>query len=284
MRLTALLAALLLAACQPSPDPVATDPSTASALRIVTLAPHLAEMVFAVGAGDSLVGVSAWSDYPEAVTQIPLVGDAFAVDHEQLALLKPDLLLVWESGMPASTVQQLRERGYRVEVIRTRGLGDIESAIRQVGELAGQRSRANGLATEFREQLDALRADNLGKTRLRVFFQISQRPLYTVNQEHYLSEILDLCGGDNVFAELPELAPSVDVEAVIARRPDVLLTGGDVQSLKDWYSRPSVPAVENGQLYALPADEAGRPGPRVLVAAKAACESLDKAREASVLR
>ncbi len=284
MRLTALLAALLLAACQPSPDPVATDPSTASALRIVTLAPHLAEMVFAVGAGDSLVGVSAWSDYPEAVTQIPLVGDAFAVDHEQLALLKPDLLLVWESGMPASTVQQLRERGYRVEVIRTRGLGDIESAIRQVGELAGQRSRANGLATEFREQLDALRADNLGKTRLRVFFQISQRPLYTVNQEHYLSEILDLCGGDNVFAELPELAPSVDVEAVIARRPDVLLTGGDVQSLKDWYSRPSVPAVENGQLYALPADEAGRPGPRVLVAAKAACESLDKARETSVLR
>jgi hypothetical protein len=126
------LCAFLCACSEPASD-TGQDGSSA---RIVTLAPNLAELVFAVGAGDQLVGVSAWSDYPRAVLELPEVGDAFVVDQEQLAFLNPDLLLVWESGTPLHTVEELRKRGYRVESVRTRGLDDVAAALRRVDEIS----------------------------------------------------------------------------------------------------------------------------------------------------
>ena len=268
MRRTALLAALaLLAACDTSSPP---EVESTDGPRIVTLAPHLAEIVFAVGAGDRLVGVSAYSDYPEEVLELPLVGDAFTVDQEQLKLLQPDILLAWESGMPASTVDELRQAGYRVEVIRTRGLADIEAAIRQIGKLAD----AGDLADDFRLKLRRLGGIGASGDPFAVFYQIAERPLYTVNGDHYISEILELCGAYNIFMELDELAPSVDVEAVVARNPEVLAAAGNGSSLSVWREFDTMDAVKHDRFLMLPADEIGRPGPRVVIAAEAACEAL----------
>ncbi|MEM6511434.1 MAG: cobalamin-binding protein [Pseudomonadota bacterium] len=273
--LTALVLATLLAGCE-SGDRTANSASDAP--RFVTLAPHLAEILFAVGAGSQLVGVSAYSDYPAEVTELPLVGDAFTVDQEQLALLNPDILLAWESGMPASTIDDLRSAGYRVEVIRTRGLDDIETAMRHIGELAGTASTAVSVADSFRAELDALAAEHAGKTELSVFFQIAERPLYTVNGDHFISEVLRVCGGRNVFDDLDTLAPSVDVEAVVARDPDVLVTAGSQTSLDAWRAFDGMAAVRNNRFVALPSDETGRAGPRVIDAARAACKALDAFR------
>nr|MDJ0919458.1 ABC transporter substrate-binding protein [Woeseiaceae bacterium] len=190
-----------------------------------------------------------------------------------------DLLLAWESGMPASTVEELRALGYRVEVIRTRGLDDIASALRRIGRLTGRAANGDEEAKRFESALAALRDANGDKRRLDVFYQVSEQPLYTVNGRHYISEVLEICGGSNVFAELDELAPNVAVEAVIARQPEVILAAGATTNFDVWRRWDTLPAARTDSFYVLPADETGRPTPRVRVAAEAACAALDDARE-----
>ena len=274
-----LLAALLFGGCGKTPPPTVSE-APATAERIVTLAPHLAELVFAVGAGDRLVGVSAYSDYPPEVRDLPVIGDAFAVDLERLQLLEPDLLLAWSTGMPAKTVDNLRGAGFRVLQIQTIGIGDVGPALRRIGEITGTSERAAQVASAFQAGLDELAARYGDGTRLRVFYQVSARPLYTVNDTHYVSGLIRICGGYNIFEDLGELAPAIDVEAVIARDPEVLLApylGGD-DPLVAWDRWPGINANRYGSRFRMPADELGRATPRLLTGGKAICEALETAR------
>jgi iron complex transport system substrate-binding protein len=270
----------LLVACEdPGAAPPAADP--ASRPRIVTLAPNLAELMFTAGAGDTLVGVSAYSDYPPDVESLPLVGDAFTIDQERLALLRPDLLLAWESGTPAHVVDELRQAGYTVEVIRTRNLADISTALVRIGDLAGTEAHAREVAADFAASLQQL-GDRYGTAEpIRVFYQVSDRPLYTVGGAHYVSELVELCGGRNVFSDVGELAPAIDVEAVVERDPEVMLASVDAgdDAFGEWRRWPSIAANRYGNRFLLPADELSRPTTRVLVAGAALCEALETARE-----
>ena len=177
----ACLCAALCACSKPATDATEAD----SARRVVTFAPHLAEIMFAVGAGEQLVGVSAWSDYPRAVLQLPEIGDAFSIDQEQLSLLQPDLLLVWESGMPAHTVDDLRQRGYRVEVIRSRNLGDVGKAVMRVGELTGRQETAEAVAKQFTGELDALRASYVDAEPVDICAAVIHRQSRTFHQRDH---------------------------------------------------------------------------------------------------
>lgn len=272
----ACLCAFLCACSKPASD-TRQDGSSA---RIVTLAPNLAELVFAVGAGDQLVGVSAWSDYPRAVLELPEVGDAFMVDQEQLAFLNPDLLLVWESGTPLHTVDELRNRGYRVEIVRTRGLNDVAAALRHVGGLTGRQEQADEAAEEFTAGLQSLREKYADQPPIDVFYQVSARPLYTVNREHYVSGLIDICGGRNIFDDLDDLAPAISAEAVIDRDPEVMLASTDAgdDAFALWDRWPSLAAFKYGNQFLLPADEIGRATPRLLIAGNAMCLALSQAR------
>ncbi len=278
MRAGILLVAALLAACGEAPGD--SPAAAASPQRIVTLAPHLAELVYAAGAGPRLVGVSAYSNYPDAVTLLPVVGDAFAVDQEQLAVLAPDLLLAWQSGTPAHVVDELRARGFRVEVLVTRGLADVAAALRRIGDLTGASGTAETAALRYEGALDELRARAVGAEPLRVFYQVSARPLYTVNGEHYLSELIEICGGQNVFAELAVLAPSVGEEAVLARDPEVLLAAGrdPDATFRAWLRWPALAANRYGNRFVVDADLAGRASPRLPEAGHQICARLDAAR------
>ena len=278
MPVVTLLVAVLLAACSPAGrEQPAAAPSPE---RIVTLAPHLAELVYAAGAGSRLVGVSAYSNHPAEVGRLPVVGDAFAVDQEQLALLAPDLLLAWQSGTPAHVVDELRARGFRVEVLVTRGLADVAAALRRIGELTGDPAPAEAAARRYEQALDELRARRPGVEPLRVFYQVSARPLYTVNGEHYISELIELCGGVNVFAGLGVLAPTVGEEAVLARDPEVLLAaGGDPGDIfRAWLRWPALAANRYGNRFVVDADLAGRASPRLPEAGRQLCARLDDAR------
>jgi iron complex transport system substrate-binding protein len=248
--------------------------------RIVTLAPNLTELVFEIGAGDQLVGVSAWSDYPLPARELPVVGDAFTVDQEQLALLDPDLLLAWESGTPAHAVDELRNAGYTVERIRTRSLEDVGTALRQIGKLTGRSSEAEVVAARFQAELEALRQSQAGRPSISVFYQVSARPLYTVNREHYVSELIEICGGKNIFDDLEDLAPAISVEAVVDRNPEVMLASTDAgdEAFADWQRWPAVSANLYGNLFLIPADEIGRATPRLIIAGGAMCLALQKAR------
>jgi iron complex transport system substrate-binding protein len=274
---------LVLTGCSGSDEPASPEgpADSPAATRVVTLAPHLAEMMFEVGAGELLVGVSAWSDYPRAVLDLPEVGDAFSVDQEQLRLLEPDLLLVWERGMPAHTVDELRSGGYRVEVIRTQGLDDVGKAMLRIGELTGHEQEAVDAVTRFEREINDLRSTYRDAEPIRAFFQVSARPLYTINADHFISEVIATCGGRNVFADLNELAPTVTVEAVIERDPEVLLAGtnaGD-DAFDVWDRWPDLAANRLGNRYLLPDESIGRATPRLAAAGRATCLALDQARD-----
>ncbi len=276
-RLALACLATFLCGCS---DPAGSKSAPESYERVVTLAPNLTELVFAVGAGAKLVGVSAWSDYPAEARDLPVVGDAFTVDQEQLALLNPDLLLVWESGTPEHAADELRKAGYTVEQIRTRGLADISKAMLRIGELTGQESEARAVAEKFEQELSRLRDSNDGRAPISVFYQVSARPLYTVNREHYVSELIGICGGRNIFDDLADLAPAISVEAVVDRNPEVMLASTDAgdDGFAEWQRWPAISANLYGNLFLLPADEIARATPRLIVAGGALCLALQQAR------
>lgn len=278
------LVLICLLACEPAAEEKRIGNETKSGspheLRVVTLAPHLAELVFAAGAGNKLVGVSAYSDYPAGVSTLPVIGDAFVVDQEALALLKPDMLLAWQSGTPQHVVGELSNRGYRVESIQTRSLEDIAVALERIGNLTGSRALAARAASEFRQGLDALAESHTIANPIRVFYQIQKRPLYTVSGDHYVSELIGLCGGQNIFSDLVNLAPLVAVEAVIERNPELLLVSSDSEgdALNEWDRWPDLAANRYGNRFVMQADEIGRPTPRLLAAGEALCEALQAGR------
>lgn len=274
------LVLFVLPATLPSEPAHAADQAESAGLRIVTLAPHLAELLYAVGAGHMLVGVSAYTDYPEAAAVLPVIGDAFAIDQERLAMLEPDLLLAWKSGTPENVIDRIAARGYRIETIETRGLQEIATALDRIGELTGRQSEAAHVANEFRAALQLLEKQHRGAAPVRVFYQVSDRPLYTVNGAHYVSELIDICGGNNVFADLNDLAPLVDVEAVLARDPEVLLASDDntADAFAVWGRWPEMSANRYGNHFFLPADEIGRATPRLLQAGESLCRTLEQAR------
>jgi iron complex transport system substrate-binding protein len=248
--------------------------------RIIALSPHLAELVFAVGAGDRLIGVSAFTDFPEAAAKLPVVGDAFMLDLERLIVLQPDLLLAWQSGMPAHVLDELRSQGYQLEVIRTMSLTDIPAALRRIGELTGHSTTANMQADRFVAGLDSLAALASDAAPIRVFYQVSIRPLYTINGEHYVSQLIEICGGRNIFADLGKLAPLIGVEAVLERDPEVMLAADDAgpDAFSEWQRWPGITANRYGNLFLMPAAEIGRATPRLLEAGAAICSALEESR------
>ena len=273
-----------LTACEPAAD----DKNLAriqisemsDSLRIVALAPHLAELVSAAGAGDFLVGVSNYSDYPKEITSLPVIGDAFVVDQEQLALLNPDMLLAWQSGTPKHVIGELSKQGYRVETIQTRSLEDIASALDIIGELTGNKVHATQAAADFRQGLKTLASRYSTANPVRVFYQIQKRPLYTISGDHYISELIELCGGQNIFEDLVNLAPLVTVEAVIERNPEVLLVSSDsrADALSEWDRWTDLAANRYDNRYVIPANEISRPIPRLLIAGEALCNALQQGR------
>jgi iron complex transport system substrate-binding protein len=273
-----------LLGCEPAADHGdAADsgiPKDSDGLRVVTLAPHLAELVFAAGAGDTLVAVSAYSDHPDEVAALPVIGDAFVVDQELLALIEPDILLAWESGTPRHVVTELENQGYRVEVIRTRSLEDVALALEAIGQLTGFAATAGQAAAGYRQGLSVLARLYSDIESISVFYQIQKRPLYSVNGDHYVSELIGLCGGQNIFSDLVNLAPLVSVEAVIERNPEILLVSSDSEenALNEWDRWPDMAANRFGNRYVIQADEIGRPTPRLLLAGATLCKALQQGR------
>lgn len=250
--------------------------------RIVSLAPHITEMVFAAGAGQQLVGVVAYSDYPPAARDIPRVGDAFRLDYESMALLQPDVVLAWASGNPREMTDRLVDLGYTLVRLEPRRLDDIPGQLESIGALAGTAAEAAIAADQFRSALAALRANAADLSPLRVFLQFAADPYFTVNGQHIASEVLALCGGQNIFADMPLLAPTVGLEAIIRGNPEVILatTAADSDgSFTGWQNWQAVAAVQAGTLYTVDPDLVSRAGPRLIDGARQICSRLELARQ-----
>jgi iron complex transport system substrate-binding protein len=253
----------------------------APATRIVTLAPHLTELTFAAGAGDRIVATVEFSDQPDAARRIPRIGDAFRVDLEQLLALRPDAVLVWESGTPRLVIERLEALNLPVVRLTTHRLADIPLALRRIGELAGTQETAAAVASRFESDMAALREEYRSRRIVSVFLQVNERPLYTVNGKQIMSEIVELCGGRNVFAGLTDLAPVIGVEAVIAANPEVILAAVNdaADALAQWRRFEHIRAVSFGNVYVLPSDDISRATTRLAAGGRKVCRTLDTARD-----
>lgn len=252
------------------------------AQRIISLAPHLTELLFAIGAGSSLVGVVQYSDYPEAARLLPVIGSSSAVDYEAILRAKPDLIVGWESGNPAPIIERLGKFNIPLFLSKPRHLDDIASNMERLGILAGTSTAAQSAVRDYRTELQRLRSRTPTTTPLKVFYQIWDRPLITINGDHMISALLTLCGGQNIFATLPLLAPQIDREAVIAADPEIIIAsgsgGGDDHGLQQWARWPTMRAVRDQQLFFVEPDIVQRPTPRILQGARRICEILEGAR------
>ena len=256
----------------------------APAARIISIAPHLTEITFAAGAGDKLVAVSEYSDYPPEAKRLPRIGDGARVDIERILKLKPDLILAWKSGNQAGDIEKLMRLGFRVWVSEVSRLADIPRLLRDVARLAGTAAAGERAAGDFERELQRLRDRGSVQARtqepLRVFYEIWHQPLLTVNGAHMISDAITLCGGINIFADVPVLTPAVSLEAVLAARPHIVLGGGSANGEAEFLGRWSRTPL--AALRAIPArfiapDGIQRQSPRVIDGIRAICAHLDNA-------
>lgn len=250
--------------------------------RIIALAPHATELLFAAGAGAKLIATVEFSDYPEEAGRLQRVGGYETLDIERIVALRPDLVVAWGSGNPPAVIDKLRALGVPLFVSEPRSIDDIATSLQTLGRLAGVEPSANRAAAAFRQRAAGIRARYAGRAPVRVFYQVWDQPLMTVNDAHLISKVLNLCGGTNVFGSLSALAPTVDVEAVLAADPEVVIgseeAGARNDALDAWQRWPRLTATKRSNIFQMPPDILVRHAPRILDAAQIVCDRLEQAR------
>jgi iron complex transport system substrate-binding protein len=232
--------------------------------------------------GGKIVGADEYSNYPQAATEILRVNNHAAANYELILSLKPDLAIAWQSGNGDKIINPLRKLGIPVFVVETREMEAIPNLFRRFGQLTGQAENAARLAEEFTQRLQALRAAQTGKARVRTFYQIWDEPLITLNGKHMVSDVIALCGGHNIFADAVPLVPYVNIESVVAADPQMIIAGGSQQEQPGWYNSwqqwQGISAVANKQIYLIPSDLMQRHSVRILEGAEMMCNYMDRAR------
>ena len=251
--------------------------------RIISLSPHVTELLFAAGGGERIVGTMSYSDYPEAARKIPLIGDNSQVDMERVLALKPELLIVWQTGNTARQLEQLARLGIPIFYSEPRKLDDVATSLTRFGQLLGTEKVAQAAADAYRGKIAQLGATYSKRPRVPVYYQIWDRPLYTLSGQHIVSDAITTCGGENVFAGLKVVAPEVSTEAVLQANPEAVF-GGDQHDPADkginiWKPYKSLLAVQRGNLFTLGGELLTRAGPRMAEGTALLCEKIDQARQ-----
>jgi len=243
--------------------------------RIISLTPHLTELLFAVGAGAQLVGVDSASDYPKAAQALPRVGDYSRINFERILALKPDLVIVWVGGNRAADIHGLNKMGLPVLHTQATRLDDVARLLRLIGRVSGHAGAGEAAARDYSARLDGLRVRDTQKPPVSVFYQVWDRPLMTVGSTHWISDALALCGARNVFADLRGLSPVVSREAVLSRAPELIVSGSDAPDMRrQWQRFASLPAVKNQAFVRVDADLLHRPTPRLVEGVAELCAAV----------
>jgi iron complex transport system substrate-binding protein len=251
------------------------------AQRVIALAPHVTELLFAAGGGARIVGAVSYSDYPEAAKQIKNIGDNRQVDLERVIALKPDLIVVWLHGSSARQLDQLRALGIPLFHSEPKTLEAIPDSVQRLGQLMGTENVAQVAAASLRRQLLDLRVRYAKRPTVRLFYQVWDQPLYTLNGSHIVSDAMRLCGGENIFAKMAMTAPVVSIEAVLEADPEAIFGTSEknTDGVNLWRRYSSMKAVRNDNLFTLDGELLNRAGPRMIAGATALCEKLELARQ-----
>lgn len=254
--------------------------------RIITVAPHLSEVVEAAGGANRLISVSAYSNFPESVKKLPITSDARSIDLEKMKSLRPDLIIYWRGGTPESQIESIKKTFTSIQVVSVepKKLTDIANDIETIGKLLGTETIAKKNADAFRAQITELKHQhqNKNKRKVRVFYQVWAQPLMTLNQDHLIADIINICGGEQLFAKEKLLVPTVSREAVVKANPEIIFTAVDTQQMKTdwsmWSSIPQLAATQRKAFIDIDGDMISRPSTRIMQGAKKICSEIDKIR------
>lgn len=250
------------------------------ATRIISLSPHITELLFAAGAGDRLVGVVEYSDFPEEAKRIERIGNHSSIDLERISVLKPDLIVAWESGNPKSAIEKLANMGYPLFLSEPRTINDIVTTMQRFSVLANTEAVANERIAKFEKRFAKIKQKYQDQTPVTVFYEIWYQPMMTVNGDHIISQVIETCGGQNVFSRLGSLAPAVSAESILAANPQVIIGGSNLgNKLHVWERWARLDAVRYKNLFQVDWNHINRHSPRILDAVVEVCEALKQARQ-----
>ncbi|HEY6481987.1 MAG TPA: helical backbone metal receptor [Steroidobacteraceae bacterium] len=250
--------------------------------RIVSLAPGATEMLFAAGAGSDVIATVEYSVEPPAARRVPRIGDAVAIDIERLAALRPEVAVVWPGGDNPAQIEEIGRMRIPLYRQQVDTLASIAASLRRLGVLADTSAVADAAASVLEARLARLARMYARPNGPRVLLEVWNHPVYTVGGRELMSDVLRICGTRNVFGDLPDLSPAVDVEAVIARDPDIIVAaappGAANEWLADWKRFASLKAVRTGRLIAFEDQRLTRLGPSVVDATQGLCKALAAAK------
>ena len=252
------------------------------ATRIVSLAPHITENLFAAGVGHRVIGAVNYSDYPDEARRIPAVGGYDNFDIELVLALQPDLVVAWKEGNQYQQVERLMKLGLTVFVNEPNRLEDVAADIIRFGILGGREDEARAVAQKYIAGLSGLRNRYSGLEKVTVFYQVWPNPLITVTDRQIIGNVIRLCGGSNIFAELNSPTPQVGKEAVLTENPDTIIASGMNEARPDWLDEwrqwSFLKATQYDNLFFIDPDIIQRHTTRILMGSRQLCEILQQAR------
>lgn len=250
--------------------------------RIISLAPHITELLFSVGAGNEVVGVMSFSNYPEAANSIPIIGSHDKLNYEQIISLQPTLAIGWQGGNSSDAMDRLRDLGIRVESYAPHTLEDVGESLRWIGEISGHKEEGEAAAQNYFNRLEALREMHLSHPGISVYYQIWHEPQMTVNGQHLITDVIQMCGGSNIFSDAIPLVPKVSMESILQRNPEVIVMAGvpgeQPERINRWQRWTALDAVQKDNLFEVHPDLLHRHSARILDGAEALCSALDIAK------
>ena len=261
------------------PSTLANEVTTAK--RVVSLAPHATELAYSAGLGDNLVAVSERSDYPPQADKLEKVVNYQGIKVEKIIALQPDLILAWPAGNPPRELAKLEQFGFNIYYSKTKSLDSIATNIEQLSQYASDPSIGENNAKQYKEQLNALRLKYKDAESVSYFYQLSEKPIITVAQGHWPSEVFEFCGGRNIFEDSASPYPQVSIEQVVLNKPQVIFTSQHaIENGTMWQSwEEEIPAVTKSQIWSLNSDWINRPTTRTLQAIQQVCDYFDRVRE-----
>ena len=252
--------------------------------RIVALAPHIVEMLFDIGAGDQIVGTVEYADYPEAALKIPRIGGYHGIQIEKVLALKPDLVIVWQSGNKVSDIEQMEKMGLKIAYSQPYAIEDVASELRALGQLTGHKVQAEVVANRYVQRLEKLRQRYASQQQakikpMKVFYQLWPEPMRTINKETLINQMIEVCQGQNVFANNPTPYPQIGIENVIVAQPEIIIYPDEKSTIEqpiiDWRKWPEIPAVKHNRFVRVNADLMHRFSTRMLEGIEDMCEKID---------
>lgn len=251
------------------------------AMRVISMAPHVTETLFAAGGGSRIVGAVNYSDYPEAAKSIPRIGSNREIDMERVISMKPDLIVAWMHNNSERQIEMVRKLGVPVFLSDPQKLEGIPDNVARLGQLMGTQTVADPAAAELRRQLASLRSRYAGRPTVRTFYQVWDKPLYTLSGRHIITDALRLCGGENIFDKLTVTAPIVSIESVLQADPEAVFGTAEKNygGVNLWKPYASLTATRKDNLFTVDGNLLNRAGPRMIAGTAVLCEKLELARQ-----